>query len=105
MKAPPPQPLSYSWRYAEMGAQLGCSVVPGSYSGKALPGVPCKAPLFSYTGDWVSKSPLPVVGDQHWYVDMSHYLCHLIASSPLLFGVAYSGKPVPARKEPSSAGD
>ena len=30
---------------AEMGAQLGSSVAFGSYSGKALPGVPRKAPL------------------------------------------------------------
>ena len=34
---------------AEMGAQLGSSVAFGSYSGKALPGVPRKAPLCSYS--------------------------------------------------------
>ena len=43
---PPPPPLSLrSWRYAEMGAQLGSSVAFGSCSGKALPEVPRKAPL------------------------------------------------------------
>ena len=46
---PPPPPLSLrSWRYAEMGTQLGSPVAFGSYSGKALPGVPRKAPLCSY---------------------------------------------------------
>ena len=44
----PPPPLSLrSWRHAKMGAQLGSSVAFGSCSGKALPGVPRKAPLCS----------------------------------------------------------
>ena len=36
-----------TWRYDEMEAQLGSSVVFGSYSEKALPGVPRKAPRCS----------------------------------------------------------
>ena len=44
---PPPQLSLRSWRYAEMGAQLGSSVAFGSGCGQALPGVPRKAPLCS----------------------------------------------------------
>ena len=43
---PPPSPPSLrSSRLAERGAQLGSSVAFGSGCGKALPGVPRKAPL------------------------------------------------------------
>ena len=43
---PPPPPSLCSSRFgAEMRAQLGSSVVFGSACGKALPGVPRKAPV------------------------------------------------------------
>ena len=40
----PPPPSLRSSRLADMGAQLGSSVAVGSGCGKALPGVPRKAP-------------------------------------------------------------
>ena len=52
-RVPPPTPHAKDVAQgAEMGAQLGSSVAFGSYSGKALPGVPRKAPLCSLKGLW-----------------------------------------------------
>jgi len=48
---PPPKPLSLrSWRFVEMGAQLGSSVAFGSGCGQALPGLPRKAHLCWFKG-------------------------------------------------------